>query len=92
MMRALHTAMGNALTKPAMMETNTIKPMNQTLEIRRCSEWAEDPIELEIKLRKAELDGWLRDGLPFRQSYDGTNVPKGNYVQRLKSQQSAQMP
>lgn len=47
------------------------------------SEWAEDPIELEVKLRKAEELGWKRDGLPYRNPYLGTGIPVGWYVQRL---------
>lgn len=49
-----------------------------------CSEWAEDPIELEIKIRSAEDRGWRRCGFPYKMQYEGTGVPVGNYVQRLE--------
>lgn len=52
-------------------------------KLQLCSEWAEDPIELEVKIRKAEKDGWLRVGLPYKQEYKEINIPVGNYVQKL---------
>ena len=49
------------------------------------SEWAEDPIDLEVRIRAAEEKGWVRDGLPFKSS-GGTGVPLGWFVQRLKKE------
>ncbi len=47
------------------------------------TEWAEDPIELEVKLRKAEQSGWKRLGIPFNQKYVGTSIPIGWFIQKL---------
>ena len=47
------------------------------------SEWAPDPIDLEVKIRRAEKAGWERQGLPYRQEFNGTGIPIGWFVQHL---------
>ena len=48
-----------------------------------CSEYSSNPIELEIKIRKAEKDGWERVDFPYKHKgyFGGRN--DGDYVQLL---------
>lgn len=48
-----------------------------------CSEWDANPIELEIKVRRAERGGWSRHGVPYRQAYSYGPIGEGWYVQTL---------
>lgn len=48
-----------------------------------CSEWDEDPIELMIKVRKAEEAGWQCLDEPYRATGNSFPILKGFYVQRL---------